>query len=102
MKLTGRTAQRTLAYVNRLRAQEQLPPVEKLPAGRLNSASLCPVAKALGEGYDGYVEITNRDIRWYSREDVYRKSVWMWMVPVYVRDFIWAFDKERIPELIDR
>jgi len=101
MKLTSRTISRTLAFVNRLRAEQGRKPLKKMPKGTPGGAYTCPIATALRAGLPhsssarfsyGSVLIT-----YYNKHNVF-SSIYS---PKYVFDFAWAFDHNRIPELID-
>lgn len=98
MKLTGRTATRTLAFVNRCRAEMGRAPITKLPLGFQSDGRACPIANSLRD-----VGIRNIFVPGWADEPILvfdTRHVHTFHKPDYVQDFIVAFDRGRIPELI--
>jgi len=85
--ITGRTCQRTLAFINRMRREKGLRPLKRLPKGDQVDSVSCPVAR----GIQGFV---------YSETYKARRMDDELPLPQYVQQFVSAFDDGRIPELI--
>ncbi len=80
--------QRTLAWVNRYRAEHDVgPPLTELPKGQPGSVVLCPVARATM----GLV----------NKHRVYHHDGTPTLLPQYVKDAIRRFDHGKYPELLE-
>lgn len=81
--------ERVLRYVNRYRAEHDLPTLAELPKGVRHSACDCPIARACGKN-------TYRDetCAYLAGSD---GRYWL---PKYVASFIGGFDSGRYPDLV--
>jgi hypothetical protein len=84
-----------LAEVNRLRADDDLPPLTALPCGHPGSAFGCPVARAL----DVMSVVPSRNHDGYYRKGLFDDPV---ELPRVLNDFAEAFDAGRYPDLVER
>lgn len=98
MITTSRTIQLTLAFVNRLRAQQGRKPLQRMPKGQPGSRISCPIAVALrfnrmqSSVTESYIDFPLRNGP--------SKTVGPMRIPQYVKDFIGEYDRRNIPELI--
>lgn len=103
---------KTLEFVNRARAANDLEPLEEMPKGDTASPKTCPVARGINFGL-------SVGFGWLSRpSSMMGMSVRAWenicrelelartddraYLPEHVKKFIIAFDGAEYPELIDR
>lgn len=82
----------TLEFVNELREEHDLPPLDVLPAGLVLEALDCPVARAVTNCFDGTVEVSGTHVEVNGGEKV--------DLPDAVGEFIAAFDDGAYPDLI--
>lgn len=86
-----------LAFCNRIREEQGLKPIKKLPRGVQRSNTCCPVARAL-QPLDPCVN--GRTVRFNTRNDNFWRATKI--LPKYVGTFIGRFDRGDFPELVKR
>ena len=84
-----RQYQRVLGYVNRIRAERDLPLLNLLPKGGRGYSHTCPIAIAV----EGRQDAKRTSWETWKGDTVYRDS------PAYVQDFVDRFDGGNFPEL---
>ena len=101
MKITKRHHTAALAFANRVREALGKKPVKRLAKGEVGSGRRCAIARTITRDYKDLIFVTdvhNENGRYTAAADI--GGLTLAEGGVLVGDFIRAFDKGEIPELV--